>query len=524
MVGPRSRRQGSGSGPRRRVWASKAELLAGGDLASALTYERASKDKKKQGKSVGDQHKLNLAEVTRYGWRHGESFSDNDVSASRHAKTKKRQGFEDLMDRIRSGTDDVLVVWEISRKERDLAVYVMIRDLCSEVGLNFWLVGGQLFDLRDRNDRMMLGFQAVQAEFQSDYIRDNVQRGVDGAAASGRPHGKLTYGYERIYHSRTKALVEQRADEEVHTATGADGTVTEYTKAGVVREIFEKVGEGVPLIRIEESLNERGIPAAQGGLWRRGIVRKIALNIAYIGKRSHHGEITEGIWEGLVSEDTYWSVRNMLENPDRTTWKPARARYLLSYMVKCGKCDGPLSVGNVNRHGWSGQVYSCLYKRCAAVKMQYLDEYVERIVVAWLARPETFENLHRVYDGSVAAQARGLAEKLKSELEEWRVEADLGNVTAVSFGRAEMSLLRRIAEAEAKAREAGIPPVLRGMIGPNAEADWAALGGDVARKREIIKEILEIKLMPAGKGTRKFSGDRVAKRWLLLDDNAQVPA
>jgi hypothetical protein len=80
-----------------------------------------------------------------------------------------------LMERIRTGTDDVLVVWEISRRERDLAVYVQIRDLC--------------FDLRDRNDRMFLGFQAVQAEFQADYIRDNVKRGIDGASAAGRPHG-----------------------------------------------------------------------------------------------------------------------------------------------------------------------------------------------------------------------------------------------------------------------------------------------------------------------------------------------
>ncbi|WP_244870533.1 recombinase family protein [Catellatospora sp. IY07-71] len=505
------------------MWDSKADLLAGGDLVSALTYERASQDKKKQGKSVTDQRKLNHGEVARHSWQLGESFWDNDRSASRHAK-KDRPGFEDLMDRIRSGTDDVLVVWEISRKERDLAVYVKIRDLCSEVGLNFWLVGGQLYDLRDRNDRMMLGFQAVQAEFQSDYIRDNVQRGVNGAAQAGRPHGKLAYGFERIYHSKTKVLLEQRADEEVHVATSATGVKTEYTKAGVVREIFEKVAKGVPLIRIEESLNERGIPASQGGVWRRGIVRKIALNIAYIGKRSHFDEVTEGIWEGLVSEESYWSVRNMLEDPKRTTWKPARAHYLLSYLVKCGKCGGPLSVGNVNRHGWTGQVYSCLHKRCAAVKMQYLDEYVERIVVGWLSRPATYENLHRVFDDQGVVRARAEAQRLRAELEEWRAAAEIGDVTATSFRRVEPGLIQRIKGAEAKAREAGVPPVLRGMIGPHAEAEWAALGDDVARKREIIKEIFELKLMPAGKGTRKFSGSRVAKRWLLLDDDAAVPA
>src|SRR4051812_22635101 len=177
---------------------SKAALLAGGADVRAGRYQRASQDKKEQGKSVGDQGKLNVAEIGRYGWTCpvGASFTDNDLSASRHA-TKERPDFERLMDAIRKGKFDVLVVWEISRNQRDLAVFVQIRDLCTEVGMYFWLVGGVLYDLRDKNDRMMLGFQAVQAEWLADSIRDNVKRGIDGAAADGRPHGKVTYGYRR---------------------------------------------------------------------------------------------------------------------------------------------------------------------------------------------------------------------------------------------------------------------------------------------------------------------------------------
>jgi site-specific DNA recombinase len=48
-------------------------------------------------------------------------------------------------------------------------------------------IGGVLYDLRDKNDRMMLGFQAVQAEWLADSIRDNVLRGIVGAAEAGRP-------------------------------------------------------------------------------------------------------------------------------------------------------------------------------------------------------------------------------------------------------------------------------------------------------------------------------------------------
>jgi len=42
-------------------FADKAALLAGGSAVSASTYERASKDKRKQGKSVTDQRRFSRA-------------------------------------------------------------------------------------------------------------------------------------------------------------------------------------------------------------------------------------------------------------------------------------------------------------------------------------------------------------------------------------------------------------------------------------------------------------------------------
>jgi hypothetical protein len=45
--------------------------------------------------------------------------------------------------------------------------------MCTEIGMFFWLVGGVLYDLRDKNDRM-LGFPALQAEWMADSIRDNI--------------------------------------------------------------------------------------------------------------------------------------------------------------------------------------------------------------------------------------------------------------------------------------------------------------------------------------------------------------
>ncbi|HEY0529970.1 MAG TPA: recombinase family protein [Actinoplanes sp.] len=511
-------RRGSRAGNRVRTRiGTKAELLAGGADVRALRYQRASQDKKEQGKSVHDQGVLNVKEITSRGWSDAGSFTDNDRSASRHA-TKDREQFELLIEALRKGKGDVLVIWEISRKERDLAVYVQIRDLCTEIGMYFWLVGGVLYDLRDKNDRMNLGFQAVQAEWMADSIRDNVLRGIVGAAEAGRPHGKVTYGYRRIYHSRTRALERQELDTEVRTATSAEGVTTEYSHASVVKDIFRKVGSGVPLIHIERELNAAGIPSPEGSTWRRVIVRKIALNPAYIGKRVLRGEIVgDGIWPPMVSEDDYWAVVRLLQDPSRTTTRAGRAVHLLSYVVHCGVCGGPLSTNMVNRHGWTGRLYSCLNRRCVAVKAEILDEYVERTVVAWLSLPETAEMLSALSGGDEqASTARAEAARLRAELEDWRKLAEEAEVSAIAYARAEKGLTKQIAEQEALAVEAGIPPVLRGMVGEHAVARWAELGDEVARKREIIRAVADIRLLRAGKGSRQaFGAHRLQWRWLL---------
>ena len=375
-----------------------------------------------------------------------------------------------------------------------------------------------LYDLRDKNDRMMLGFQAVQAEWVADSIRDNVLRGIVGAAEAGRPHGEVT--------QRVRAVL-RRADAGVPAAGGRHrgpdrdrgGRVGDRVHQGRDRPgggLLRVAGAGDPLIVIEQDFNTRGVPASQGGVWRRGIVRKIAMNPAYIGKRVLRGEVIgDGCWSGLVDEETYWACVRLLEDPARTTWRPARAHYLLSYLVRCGKCGGPLSLNHVNRRGWSGQVYSCLDRRCCAVKMQFLDEYVERTVVAWLSRPEVFDLLSAGTADEDISRARAEAQRLRAELEDWRKLAETGDVTAISFARAEKGLLHQITQHEQAAAEAGVPPVLRGRIGPEAVKAWAALGEDVAVKREIIRTIAQIKLLPVGKGTQPqpFGAHRLDWTW-----------
>src|SRR5215218_4342778 len=88
----------------------------------AVIYTRVSSDPNERGRSVGEQEAECRAVCDREGWAVVAVYSDNDRSASRYA-TKARPEYKRLINAVDAGETDVLVTWEPSRAQRDLAAY-----------------------------------------------------------------------------------------------------------------------------------------------------------------------------------------------------------------------------------------------------------------------------------------------------------------------------------------------------------------------------------------------------------------
>lgn len=488
----------------RKTWDDAEALLTGGPAVVALAYQRASKDQKKRSKSVRDQEKLNRERVARRSWTWGRSFTDNDRSASRYAQ-KPRDDYQNLISAISAGEGDVLVLDEISRGQRDLGVYVALRNLCDAEGLRFWLVGDRVYDLDSTDDRAALNLQALRAEAAADQIRDAVRRGMAGAAEEGLPHGPVTYGYRRVYSRRTRAFVRQEVDSELHTAIAPDGTESTYSHHGIVVELFHRVEAGEPLIAITRALNSRGVPSPTGKLWWRSVVRSIVMNPAYIGQRVFRGKVIgPGQWPAIVEEDQFWSVTRTLTAPERKTTRPGRAKWLLSYIIQCDRCEAPMNMQMIN--GYAG--YRCTgTRRCTSVSRQVADDFVEAFIVEWLSRPAVYETLAAIHakGDRAAAHARAEHSRLKAELAKWRTMASQLKVSAESFVAIEPGLIAAVADAERRMKEAAIPPLLRHLIGPDAHNMWSKL--TVAAKRDVIRMVAIIRVIPV----------TAAPSWAVLD-------
>ncbi|SEG83518.1 hypothetical protein SAMN04489712_11611 [Thermomonospora echinospora] len=131
----------------------------------------------------------------------------------------------------------MLVIWETARGDRKLARWIEFLDLCRDLGILIHVTSHQhTYDVRKRRDYKTLAEEGLDSADDSELTSERLLRDKRKAAKRGLPHGRHLYGYKRIYEigeDNRRRLVGVVPDEEVRTAVGRGGTVTEYTHAGV---------------------------------------------------------------------------------------------------------------------------------------------------------------------------------------------------------------------------------------------------------------------------------------------------
>jgi site-specific DNA recombinase len=465
----------------------------------AVIYTRVSSDKNGIGRSVEEQEADCRAIAKREGWPVVAVFVDNDRGASRFSNGDRPE-YRKLVDFLASGVVDVLVTWEASRAQRDLEAYVRLRDLCRASGVR-WSYSGRLYDLSRTDDAFTTGLDALLAEREASVTRDRVLRAVRANAAEGRPHGKLLYGYAREYDQHTKRLT---------------GQVVREDQAAIVREAARRVLAGETPYAVAQDLNARQIPAPRGGRWDLTQVRRLVTNPAYIRRRVHRGKIVRGAegveilaqWPEILDEATFHALTAKLSDPGRRTQRDSAIRHLLSGVAVCGVCGGRVRVQK-NRGYLS---YLCVTGFHVSRREDWVDDYVERVTVARLSRPDILELLADGDEQEAEVKAaRAEAVEKRARLEGFYDAAAAGELTPAALARIEARLLPEIDSAETRARRVAIPSVLRDVAGPDAAEVWAGL--PLTAKREVIGLLMTVRIMPTRRGSRTFDPDSVKIEW-----------
>lgn len=325
--------------------------------------------------------------------------------------------------------------------------------------------------------------------------RDRVMRSVRANMASGRPYGRVLYGYRRVYDDQRNGVFLEQVPHE--------------GQARVVQEAARRVMAGESCRSVALDFNARGITAPAGGAWDLTQIKRLVTRPAYAGLKVHHGKVIgSGDWPALLDEQTYAACVSRLSDPRRKTMRDGTVRHLLSGIATCGHCGGRLSV--LRNRGY--YAYTCREAFCVSCRSTALEEYVTEVVLERLSRPDALDVFTSPAADDAIAQARRERDDLQARLESFYEQAAAGQLSSQGLAKIEARLLPQIEEASARAQPVPVPQVLRELVGDQVREAWSLL--DVGVRREVVSILAEIKVGRTIRGSRRPLGpDRIEIQW-----------
>ncbi|MGW4758684.1 recombinase family protein [Streptomyces chartreusis] len=485
-------------------------------------YARISEDPRDRRRGVNRQMSDLRTFSEENGWEVGGEYIENDVSAH---SGEERPEYDRLMaDAIEAARDPgvrVIVVgyhpsrvWR-RRVERAQAIEDLRHAKC-------WVAfeSGGLFNMTKASDRSQLANLGESDTAESEVKSERVARAALERAQEGRANGAVAYGWRRQYEYDARGQVSGFHD------------VEDPAQADVVRDIVERLLSGASLLGITADLNERGVPApgagmqlkrravgqnADGSLWNKTSVKKLALRPANVGIRVHQGVEYKAAWPALITDEQYARLRNLFAERADVRELPGARKHLLTWgeVATCGPCGGVFRVaprGNAKR-GRKQPTYICDASGCVGRNEEALDRYVGRVVVGVLSRPEAADVFRG--DDSAALAALDRAEGLKARQEAAAEDYADGVITREQLRRITAKLAKQITEAQSEARRlrpAFDLDAFDGLVGPRAGEAWEALA--VPQKRRVLDGLgLRLKVYPVARRGPGFDETTIALQW-----------
>lgn len=286
---------------------------------------------------------------------------------------KSRSEFRKLLKRIEDPKIKACLVYDCTRIGRpDLEEIGKITKLFRYTS-TIIITKDRMFDLNDDWDREQFQRELMKGadylEFTKKVLGDGKERSLRGGFYI---NGVFPYGYERdwVYEGKrerpTLAIVENEAK--------------------VVRMVFDwYVNEGIGATKICQRLNEMGIKAQKGGLWKKSSIVNMLKNEHYIGKvviKKHikvntvedleiatqkvfnkDYEVVDGKHPAIIDEDLFYKANNKIHKypsvrPSATLQNP----FASILKCECGKvmirrknrntfrylCDEQMFCGNAS--------------------------------------------------------------------------------------------------------------------------------------------------------------------------------
>jgi DNA invertase Pin-like site-specific DNA recombinase len=310
------------------------------------------------------------------GWTlHPELYDDGGYSGGNMARPALRQ----LLDDVKAGRIDVVVVYKIDRLTRSLADFAKIVEVLDGAGASFVSVT-QAFNTTNSMGRLTLNVLLSFAQFEREVIAERIRDKVAASKARGMwMGGTVPLGY-RVDNRKLVVVPDEAAT--------VRAIMERYVRSGSVRDLLVELNRDgfVSKRRVARSGNIRGgIPFTRGALYG------LLANRTYIGETVHQGKAYAGEHEAIVSRELFELVQARLAertNP-RSPLCSRKAVSMLAGMI-FDERQRPMSPVHTRNHGRRYRYYASHLGTDASAPAQRLpagelEASVRDAIASWLA-------------------------------------------------------------------------------------------------------------------------------------------
>lgn len=439
---------------------------------TAGIYARISLDAEGKGLQVERQIEDCAAKAAVLGWTVADTYTDNDVSAT---KAKVRPEYQRLLADLESGRIDAVVVYDLDRLTRKPVELEAFIDLSDRLKVGLANVSGDV-DLTTSGGRLTARVKGAVARQEAERIGERVKRQKEQRLASGRPPGSRyrTFGYTRDWR-----VVPSEAE--------------------VVREVFRRVGSGESLNSVTRDLTERGVLTVSGTEWTYQATARMVSSPIYAGFLSYKGQRAgRADIEPLIPEALLDAAEGRQKRPGRINAR----KHLLSGIAVCGSCFAPMTVT-----GDGSGAYVCNRQAGGCGKVRIKRSWLDDAIEGWVKTERFYESVQPRDTEPETAAGPSLTEQIEATDAQIEKTRQAMTAEAIDFedGAALLKSLRAKRKALVEARQ--IKPEGRDL-GLGRLADWER--ADVSRKAvELRERVSAIVVKPTTRhGSTKFDPTR----------------
>lgn len=467
------------------------------ERTAVALYARISRDP--NGDMLGVTRQLSdcRTEAERRGWSVVEEYVDDDTSAY---SGKSRPAYERLLRDIEAGVRDAVIVYHLDRLHRRPIELEEFAATCLRAGLVDVVTLHGEFDMANGDGLLVARLMAAVAANESDAKSRRIRRKMLEMAETGKPYmggGHRPFGYED------------------------DRATPHEPEAAAFREAASRVLAGESLYSVAASMQSQGLTGTKGSKMTPTALRTLLLSPRNYGMRVHQGQVIgQGKWTPLITAEDGERLRLLLTDPKRRTNRAAR-RYLLSGLLRCGKCGATMKShprGGERRYACG--IASTKHDSCRGMYINAinLEAFIADAVLLRLDSPALTESM--TSGGEDSAQVSSLGDQISADT------ARMDDLAAMfadgDISREEWKIARDRLEARVEANRKTLARLTRHDAledyigrGESLREQWDTL--TLSQQVAIIKAVLEYAtIQPASRrGLQGLDPERVVPAWRL---------